>query len=234
MPRSPKDNREIRDARRESIVAAATRVFADKGFADATITQIAAEAGLSHGLVYHYFPSKEAVFGAIADAAMARIAADFDVEADRAIDRIAQAIERARARICEPIDAHRVLMQAFMQGSMPEDIKNRLTERFRANYQTVAGWVAEAQKQGDVDPSVPAPELAAALVCLMRGMSIKAKGMPALPFALPATATILRLLQPGLTRPKRPRTPTRPSRSSRGPSSRRKTRGTHVKQGHRS
>jgi AcrR family transcriptional regulator len=235
MPRSPKDNREIRDARREAIVAAATRVFAAKGFADATITQIAAEAGLSHGLVYHYFSSKEAVFAAIADVAIGRVAADLDVDAERAIERITLSIERARERICAPADAHLVMMQAFVQGSMPEEIKQRLFDRFRANYETVVEWVAEAQEQGDADATVPAAELAGALVCLMRGMSIKAKGMPALPFALPQAATILRLLRPGPTRSKRARPlPREPRHAEKKAVPGKKARGTHVKRSHRS
>ena len=41
-----------------------------------------------------------------------------------------------------------------------------------------------------------AEELAAALICLMRGMSIRMPGMPRLPFAPPKTDTILRLLRP--------------------------------------
>jgi hypothetical protein len=46
-----------------------------------------------------------------------------------------------------------------------------------------------------VGSSVPAEELASALFSLVRGMSIKARGMPDLPFAMPRTDTILRLLR---------------------------------------
>ncbi len=45
--------------RREQILEAAVRVFAEKGFARATNRDIARAAGITPGLIYHYFDSKE-------------------------------------------------------------------------------------------------------------------------------------------------------------------------------
>ena len=51
--------------RRRELVRAAIRVFARKGFHDARVGDIAEEAGVAHGLLYHYFRSKEEVLEAI-------------------------------------------------------------------------------------------------------------------------------------------------------------------------
>ncbi|HKU58818.1 MAG TPA: TetR/AcrR family transcriptional regulator [Gaiellaceae bacterium] len=51
--------------RRRSLVRAAIRVFAQKGFHDARVGDIAKEAGVAHGLLYHYFSSKEEVLETI-------------------------------------------------------------------------------------------------------------------------------------------------------------------------
>lgn len=61
-PRSEEQNEAIKDERREQILSAALRVFATKGFAATKISDIVAESGVSHGLVYHYFQSKEDIF----------------------------------------------------------------------------------------------------------------------------------------------------------------------------
>jgi AcrR family transcriptional regulator len=196
MPRSPKDNEEIRRARRDAIVQAATRVFARNGLAQSKISDIAAEAGLSHGLVYHYFDSKEAVFSAIVDAMIARIDEDLAMPHERALERIVASFERHRARHCEPIDEQRILAQAMMQGAVPPEIQARLTSHFAHVYRTLRDWIAEAQQQGDIDAAVPAAELAATWICVVRGMSLRLPGMPDLPFPLPETATIVRLLLP--------------------------------------
>ena len=44
------------------ILEAAARLFVAKSYADVTINQIAEEAGLTKGAVYHHFPSKEDVY----------------------------------------------------------------------------------------------------------------------------------------------------------------------------
>jgi AcrR family transcriptional regulator len=46
-------------ARRDEILAAAVRVFAGRGFHTCRVSDVAREAGVSHGLVYHYFASKD-------------------------------------------------------------------------------------------------------------------------------------------------------------------------------
>ncbi len=51
----------IRNQRKIQIMRAAIKVFATNGFKLTKISLIAKEAGISHGLVYHYFKSKEEV-----------------------------------------------------------------------------------------------------------------------------------------------------------------------------
>ncbi len=53
------------------IAAAALAVFAEKGFAGARIEEIARRAGLSKGAVYLYFPTKEDLFRAVVETAVA-------------------------------------------------------------------------------------------------------------------------------------------------------------------
>jgi TetR/AcrR family fatty acid metabolism transcriptional regulator len=49
------------EERRRAILAAAVRVFARSGYHGARVGDIAEEAGVAHGLLYHYFASKEEV-----------------------------------------------------------------------------------------------------------------------------------------------------------------------------
>jgi TetR/AcrR family transcriptional regulator, fatty acid metabolism regulator protein len=57
-------DRSINDKRRQ-ILDAAVRVFARRGYHTCRVDEIAKEAGISHGLVYHYFSSKEEVLETI-------------------------------------------------------------------------------------------------------------------------------------------------------------------------
>jgi AcrR family transcriptional regulator len=51
--------------RREEILALATQIFADKGYASTTVREIADSAGILSGSLYHHFDSKESMLDEI-------------------------------------------------------------------------------------------------------------------------------------------------------------------------
>ena len=53
------------EEKRRQILDAAVRVFARKGFHTCRVGDIAEEAGVAHGLLYHYFVSKDEVLEAV-------------------------------------------------------------------------------------------------------------------------------------------------------------------------
>ncbi len=55
------------EERREQILEAAMRLFAEKGFDRTTVDDIAEACGIAPGLVYHYFDSKTAILQALID-----------------------------------------------------------------------------------------------------------------------------------------------------------------------
>lgn len=68
MDLMPKVSEEHREARRRQIIDAAAVCFARNGFHKTSMPDVFAESGLSAGAVYRYFPSKEALVSAIAEA----------------------------------------------------------------------------------------------------------------------------------------------------------------------
>jgi AcrR family transcriptional regulator len=61
----PLRRRELAEWRRERILDAALQVFGAKGFDAATTRDLAAGAGVTSGLIYHYFANKEALLVAV-------------------------------------------------------------------------------------------------------------------------------------------------------------------------
>jgi AcrR family transcriptional regulator len=55
------------EATRGQLIAIATRMFAERGYEDTSIEAVLREAGVSRGSLYHHFPSKEALFEAVAE-----------------------------------------------------------------------------------------------------------------------------------------------------------------------
>ena len=67
MPRTKAQNEAIRAEKRELIMKSALKLFAEKGFAATSISDIAQAANISKGLLYNYFASKEEVLKSIWD-----------------------------------------------------------------------------------------------------------------------------------------------------------------------
>ncbi len=53
------------DETRGKLIAAARKAFADKGFADAAMDELTAEAGLTRGALYHHFGDKKGLLAAV-------------------------------------------------------------------------------------------------------------------------------------------------------------------------
>ncbi len=65
MPRNFQSTMDFKKEKEAAIFDAACRVIREKGYHQARITDIAQEAGISYGLVYHYFRSKADLFDSI-------------------------------------------------------------------------------------------------------------------------------------------------------------------------
>src|SRR5690349_13660292 len=95
----------MRDERREQILSSALKLFAAKGLAATKITDIAAESGISQGLIYHYFRSKEEIFIELIRGAFERMNA-----AARALERLPLAprekINKAIVELLRSIEEH--------------------------------------------------------------------------------------------------------------------------------
>lgn len=63
------------DERRRQLLEASTRVFTERSYDEVSMSEIAATAGISKGLLYHYFTSKQELFRATLEDAASDIAA---------------------------------------------------------------------------------------------------------------------------------------------------------------
>lgn len=205
MPRTPEDNQQIRDARREEILVAAASVFAKQGYGQTKMADIAKAAGYSHGLVYHYFASKEAVFQAIVDVTMERVVADLSLSGATPMARLEGIVDRVLERVAGAPEVGVLLSQILLFGGVP-DVARASVATHVAQFQRVwVGLIRDGQRLGEITTEASAEELAGMLLCTIRGLSIVAHGTQmlapgasALRVDLPSRATILRFLRPSV------------------------------------
>lgn len=112
------DRRMSRDERREQILDAAMRVFADGGYAGTSTDQVARAAGVSQPYVVRLFGTKRDLFLALFERVGARILTAF--EAVPAGPHAAKELGDAYVRLLDDRDVLRVLMHGFVAGSDPE------------------------------------------------------------------------------------------------------------------
>ena len=95
MPRLDSSNGQARAVvadKREAILRAAIKVFAQKGYFNSKVADVAKEAGIADGTVYLYFKSKDEILHSIFDRAME----EFISEGKREIAEISAADKRLR------------------------------------------------------------------------------------------------------------------------------------------
>ena len=81
-PRNKIQNEAIRRASIDRIMDACLELFSRQGFAATSVNQIAKEAGVSKGLIYNYFESKEALIKEIVLDGMNKFLEIFDRNKD--------------------------------------------------------------------------------------------------------------------------------------------------------
>jgi AcrR family transcriptional regulator len=108
------------DARREQLVALGVEIFSERPFDDVSIDDIAAGAGISKGLLYHYFPSKRDFYVAVvrhsADEMQAITETDLDLEP---LERLADGLDRYLEYVATHARGFATVLRAGI-GSDPE------------------------------------------------------------------------------------------------------------------
>jgi AcrR family transcriptional regulator len=108
------------DARREQLVALGVEMFSERPFDDVSIDDIAAAAGISKGLLYHYFPSKRDFYVAVvrhsADEMQAITETDPSLEP---LERLADGLDRYLEYVATHARGFATVLRAGI-GSDPE------------------------------------------------------------------------------------------------------------------
>jgi len=145
--------------KRQQLLGAAVRVFARKGFHASRVGDIAEEAGVAHGLLYHYFKSKdqvlEAVFHENWSILVARIESveETDEPAADQIRHIAAIVLRTWLHLPDVV---RVVIQEF--GRSPElgERIGELTLPIDALQRVIARGIERGEFRKDIDPAFAA------------------------------------------------------------------------------
>ena len=199
----PRSRNERRDLQIQRILDAAKTCFVRSGFQGASMQQVCAEAGMSPGALYRYFPSKEAIVEAI-------------VEADRREDTEIFNIVLSNPDVVEGvvIGAMAHIMHMHRNGAAPlfaeicaESMRNEAVETMCMKCMTDVQdmfrlYLGRAIERGEIDPPASLDALLQVLIATAHGMALS--DLPSLGVPLDEIETLVRASVRGMLRPTNP------------------------------
>lgn len=196
MPRTQAQFEEMRQATKEKIQDAASHLFAQKGVAGTNVQEIADRAGISVGLLYRHYRTKEELFSDLVD--MARVGLS---ELTKLFSSDGDPREILVAVTTEIIDDYKkddeftdyliFLSQALISGIENESLK-RLIEEDKKLFDALTKLIERGQASGIIRSGNPR-ELAVVFMSAIQGLSIFRNVMKA-DFKVPSPEALLSIL----------------------------------------
>jgi TetR/AcrR family fatty acid metabolism transcriptional regulator len=139
----------------KSILDAAVRVFARKGFYQARVSEIAREAGVADGTIYLYFQNKDDILISLFEEGMKMVIENVKTEIDQVSDPLEKIRRFARAHL-SLIENHKDMAE-IIQVELRQStkfMKEYRNEKFYEYIDIIGSIVKEGQAQGLIRPDV--------------------------------------------------------------------------------
>ena len=158
LGRNRETNDRVKKERKERIMSEAMALFAVKGLSGTKISDIASAAGISQGLMYHYFGSKEDLFVELIKGAFERMndacrgLESLDISAR---EKIKMAIEGLLGALEKSADFARyclIIAEASVSEAVPEEAREIILRERSKPYDAITRIMKEGQKDGSVKP----------------------------------------------------------------------------------
>jgi TetR/AcrR family fatty acid metabolism transcriptional regulator len=141
--------------KRQRIIDAAVKVFAEKGFYNAKVSEIAQESGVANGTIYLYFANKDDILISLFEQEMKRIIAHMKAEIERESDPLRK-IEKFAAVHLSLIEERKELAEVLQvelrqSSKFMKEYRNR---KFAEYVNLISAIIREGQRQGVVRPDI--------------------------------------------------------------------------------
>jgi len=168
---NPARRRTPRNQVRVRILRAAMSVFADRGFAGATIDAIAEAAGFTKGAVYSNFGSKDDLFFALLDQQIShRHEMVTELVEDAAARPSPKAVgELLMAELLDNRDWQMIFVEYWLRAMRDPDLRQRFVEHRRAVRAAIGDAVRHLAFESDVAPA----SITVLVLALSNGLSIE-------------------------------------------------------------
>ena len=198
MPRSEAAFQQVREASRKKILDGALKVFASKG-TGATMADVAGEAGVSQGLAYRYFTSKEAILSELVHETTGAGGGFYErakLAQGTAKERLDFLLVQMAHAIRETPEYYQLFRHVLKDGNVPDELRAAVAKNGDAVRSTMRKLIVEAQAKRDIAGDDPDQLLAALLACI-DGLASRMSGPGRIEYRkdFPDARIILRMLR---------------------------------------
>jgi AcrR family transcriptional regulator len=181
----PKVTVEHLNARRAQIMEAARACFARKGFAQSTIQDICAEAGLSPGAIYRYFKSKSDIVFAIGDESREMVLGMIEEMKGRhtALEVLDFIGERFFGLLAEPAAEQQAMLghpELWAETLRNPEMREHTLRSMRAWRDALAALIEKGQEEGIFDREIDPEACAMVLIATFEGLQLQLERNPEL------------------------------------------------------
>jgi len=195
---APSQRRLASQQRRRCILAAAKGCFGERGFAGATVETIARRAGVSNGLLYRFFRSKEVLFQVVLEEVVAdwvrALVPHRDAKLQTASEKL-EAMLRRSVAFCRKNPLLPALFASDPQLGL-ERIEKASANRIQPHRELVASILREGIQAGELRPDLDVPAVADVICQLQAHYSSRVykrdPRFPASPRIVDAVAELIR------------------------------------------
>lgn len=196
-----KVNPEKHEAKRLHIIAAAVACFSRKGFHATSTAEICAEAGMSPGNLFHYFPTKDSIIAAIVEEEARQTASYFD-ELSKAQDLFAELLGFMEVILGLAADAaySNLALEIAAEAVRNERIARLVAKNDRELQAALGSLLRNAAARGQVDPTLDPADGARWIAAIIDGIFSRVAVDPG--FKAAEQGAMVRLLLTRFLRPK--------------------------------
>jgi AcrR family transcriptional regulator len=170
--------RERQEQTRGRLLEAAARVFARRGYAQASVDDIAAEAGFTTGAVYSNFSGKEELFVELADKKVEDLVAEIRTVPEAGEEAGAEAAKQFREFLDRDPDWPLLFYEFWSFGVRNAEIREEFGKRRDALVDALAETLGHVANQLGFQLRFPAPVLARAIRAALSGLAFERAADP--------------------------------------------------------
>jgi AcrR family transcriptional regulator len=164
------------DLKTRKILDAARAVLARRGFAGTTVSLVAAEAGVSRGLLHYYFKNKEDMLARVIDENMAAsvvLIQDLLARSHSAVEIADRLVDAMQQLFQNDPDFFNLFFEAWAVARQSPTVEAELQSLYGQFRRAIQTGLQTALDRGDIVPVIPVEGLSAVLTSIIDGLGLQ-------------------------------------------------------------